>query len=114
MRIFRYVACAAALMMLAPLSAGANASLGTIYGRVYDRMTGKPICAFPVRLISNKEPNQETRTRSDGSFSFLSVFAGEAVLVSGGIMRRVEVHANLETDQTFYVRAPHHETRCAS
>lgn len=84
--------------------ARAEESTGTVYGRVYSIGSHKPICGAPVRLYSNREPTQGTRTRSDGSFSFISVFPGYVTVVVDRSVQHVEVHASLESDATFYVR----------
>ena len=103
---------ALAAVTFAPAHADEN--VGSIYGRVYIEKTHKPVCYTPVRMVSNREPNQETHTRPDGSFLFLAVVPGMVtVAVPHAPAQHVEVHANLETDAMFYVQRNDSRRACA-
>ncbi len=105
MNAWRTVAALAAILSATATIAVADESTGSVFGRVYFEGTKRPVCNLPVRLYSNREPNQRTLTRSDGSFLFLAVFPGYVtVSVPRAASQRIEVHANLESDATFYMR----------
>ncbi len=108
MRVARLalICCAfsAALEMM-PGTTLADGTTGSIYGRVYLRGSGLPVCCLVVRVQSDSEPPQETLTRPDGSFSFVAVFPGAVAVTIGRQTTSVQVHANIESDETIFVTA---------
>jgi len=83
----------------------AEGTTGSIYGRVYDEGSHRPACGLAVRIVSDSEPPQETRTLPDGSFSFVAVFPGTVRVMIARQTTAVEVHANLDSDETIYVNS---------
>ncbi len=105
MDALRTAAALAAILSATVTMANGDESTGSVFGRVYFEGTKRPVCNLAVHLYSNREPNQRTRTRKDGSFLFLAVFPGYVtVAVPRAASQRIEVHANLESDATFHVR----------
>ena len=78
----------------------AEQTTGMIHGRIYADESHRPAGGVTVRLLSDTEPMQETRTAPDGSFTFLAVFPGDATLKVGNSAMSVDVHASLESDAT--------------
>jgi hypothetical protein len=78
----------------------AEQTTGEVYGRVYTDNSHRPAGGVTVLLLSDREPMQETRTRPDGSFTFLAVFPGDVTVKVGELTTPVDVHANLESDST--------------
>ena len=102
----RMIAAAAlmALVALATAHASAEDSTGSIYGRIYQEHTHRPMCNLWVRMLSTHEPSQIVRTREDGSYRFLAVLPGYVTVAAERAgSQRVEVHANLESDANFFV-----------
>ncbi|MBV9271407.1 MAG: hypothetical protein JO165_09945, partial [Candidatus Eremiobacteraeota bacterium] len=64
-----------------------------------------PVCPITVIATNDRESPWETRTHSDGSFYFLSLMPGRVKIIIGRdrLVRDVEVHANLPTEETFYI-----------
>lgn len=81
----------------------AEQNTGSLYGRIYSQGTHHPAACVTVRVFSDKEPMQETRTRADGSFTFVSVFPGDVTIVVGKQAVASSIHASLETDENVYV-----------
>ncbi len=114
MRVLGTVVLLCALVAAGSSRVVADENVGSIYGRVYVEHTRKPACFTTVKMLSNREPNQETRTRPDGSFLFLAVLPGYVTVeVPHAQAQRVEVHANLESDAMFYVRHNNSRRSCA-
>jgi len=98
----------AAFIVCAAVTTGAvlaDSNTGWIYGRVVVTGTRQPVCPITIIAINNRESPWETHTRSDGSFYFLSLLPGRVTIIIGRnrVVREVEVHANLPTEETFYV-----------
>jgi hypothetical protein len=81
----------------------ADGNTGSIYGRVYTKGSHHPACCVVVRVESTTEAPQETLTKPDGSFSFAAVFPGTVIVTIGKETTPIDVHANLESDETIYV-----------
>ena len=71
---------------------------GMVYGRIYADVSHRAAAGVTVRLISAREPMQETKTRADGSFTFVAVFPGDATIEVGRSNAPVYVSAGLESD----------------
>lgn len=85
----------------------ADANTGRVYGKVLLAGSHQPVCDMAVRIDSNREPTQWTRTLGDGSYHFLSVFPGRVTIVVGRSrgVRYEEVSANLPTAvEPIYIR----------
>lgn len=86
-------------------SALADSNTGWVYGRVMVAGTRQPVCPITILAVNDRESPWETHTRSDGSFYFLSLLPGRVKIIIGRnrLVRDVEVHANLPTEETFYI-----------
>jgi len=83
----------------------ADSNTGWIYGRVLIAGTRQPVCPITIIATNDRESPWEAQTRSDGSFYFLSLLPGRVRVIIGRsrLIRDVEVHANLPTEETFYI-----------
>jgi hypothetical protein len=115
--MIRYLAAAVtALALVLPSPGRCDGNAGMIYGRVLLSTTHQPVCPITVRVLSNREGPWEAHTQSDGSFVFLQVRPGPVSIVigRGREVRSVNVSANLQEQQTFYLEPLRHaRTRSA-
>lgn len=77
----------------------ADGNTGLIYGKVLLERAHIPICPIAVTAISGRQAPQQTFTRDDGSYHFLTVSPGPVTLVIGDNLRvhNLTVSANLST-----------------